>query len=196
MFELREKIEKVTFWPFLTPEKRNLVWPRRPFGQLCRILGFNWLETRIRQSCSLHLLCRICGSIKAEPQIWNARFSVLEPRIRQSCSLHPCIRNLVHSSAEPDFRQSPPVEPDFRKTGHDPQKRLNFVAKKVKNDCGKKKSFPESIWTRTFCKKRDPNWPFLASTAPFTIYHPHIWGYHRVLYFTTQMTEKYSTAMC
>ena len=26
--------------------------------------------------------------------------------------------------------------------------------------------------------------------------HPHIWGRHRVLYFTTQMTEKYSTAMC
>ena len=55
---------------------------------------------------------------------------------------HPCIRNLVHSSVEPDFRQSPPVEPDFRKTGHDPQKRLNFVAKKVKNDCEKKSLSP------------------------------------------------------
>ena len=59
-----------------------------------------------------------------------------------------------------------------------------------------KKTFPESIWTRTFCKKTDPNWSFLASAAPFTIYTPPIGGSHRVLDFTTQITEKYSTAMC
>ena len=77
-----------------------------------------------------------------------------------------------------------------------PPKKAKFCGQKSENECRKKKSFPESIWTRTFCKKRDPNWPFLASTAPFTIYHPPIGGSHRVLYFTTQMTEKYSTAMC
>ena len=75
-------------------------------------------------------------------------------------------------------------------------KTAKFCGQKSGNECQNKKSFPESILTRTFCKKRDPNWPFLASTAPFTIYHPHIGGYHHVLYFTTQMTEKYSTAMC
>ena len=46
------------------------------------------------------------------------------------------------------------------------------------------------------------NWPYPSKMANFglcgSIYnlHPHIWGYHRVLYFTTQIKEKYSTAMC
>ena len=92
--------------------------------------------------------------------------------------------------------------PQFRQTAlnsgkvTEPIKIATFDTQKSELESRKKKSFPESILARTFCKKRDPNWPFLASTAPFTIYHPPIGGSHRVLYFTTQMTEKYSTAMC
>ena len=88
------------------------------------------------------------------------------------------------------------MEPQIRKSDHTPPKMAKFGGQKSENEGPQKKAFPESIWTRTFCKKTDPNWSFLASAAPFTIYTPPIGGYHRVLDFTTQITEKYSTAMC
>ena len=88
------------------------------------------------------------------------------------------------------------MEPQIRKSDHTPPKMAKFGGQKSENEGPQKKAFPESIWTRTFCKKTDPNWSFLASVAPFTIYTPPIGGYHRVLDFTTQITEKYSTAMC
>ena len=60
MFELREKFEKVTFWPFLTPEKRNLVWPRRPSGQ---ISGFSVPTGWNRESGKVvHCIC-FAGSV-------------------------------------------------------------------------------------------------------------------------------------
>ena len=37
MFELREKFEKSNFLAILTPDKRNLVGPRRPSGQFSEI---------------------------------------------------------------------------------------------------------------------------------------------------------------
>ena len=88
------------------------------------------------------------------------------------------------------------MEPQIRKSDHTPPKMAKFGGQKSENEGPQKKAFPESIWTRTFCKKTDPNWSFLAPAAPFTIYTPPIGGYHRVLDFTTQITEKYSTAMC
>ena len=48
----------------------------------------------------------------------------------------------------------------------------NFDAQKKGKWGPKKKTFPESIWTSTFCKKPGPNWSFLASAALFTIYTP------------------------
>ena len=71
-----------------------------------------------------------------------------------------------------------------------PQKWPNLVR------APKKKLSPNPYGHGHFAKKTDPNWSFLASVAPFTIYTPPIGGYHRVLDFATQITEKYSTAMC
>ena len=128
-------------------------------------------------------------------RIWGS--TSLEPQIRQS-NVHCCPRQNLKSGI-PDLRFLYNVQWKWNlKSGKvtiPPQKWPNLVAKKVKMRAPKK-AFPESIWTRTFCKKTDPNWSFLASAAPFTIYTPPIGGYHRVLDFTTQITEKYSTAMC
>ena len=48
----------------------------------------------------------------------------------------------------------------------------NFDAQKKGKWGPQKKTFPESIWASTFCKKPGPNWSFLASAALFTIYTP------------------------
>ena len=46
------------------------------------------------------------------------------------------------------------------------------------------------------CQKTHSIWSIWAPRAPFVIYTPHIWSHHPVLDFHTQITRKYSTAMC
>ena len=121
MFELREKFEKVTFWPFLTPEKRKVV----------------------------HCIC-FAGSVVLSRQ--NLKSGMPDFRFQLAGTENPAKLSTAYSSVEPDFWQSPPVEPDFRKTGHDPQNRLNFVAKKVKNDCEKKSLSPNPYGHGHFAK--------------------------------------------
>ena len=55
------------------------------------------------------------------------------------------------------------------KSSQPPKKGL-FDPKKMENLAPKKKSFPESIRTCTFCKKTGQIWYILASGASFTIY--------------------------
>ena len=49
-------------------------------------------------------------------------------------------------------------------------KKASLTPKKVKFWAQKKKLFPASIWTWTFCKKPGPKWSNLAYTAPLLIY--------------------------
>ena len=51
-----------------------------------------------------------------------------------------------------------------------PLKMANFDAQKSECEARRKKSFPESILTPTFCKKRGPNWSNFASVGPFVFY--------------------------
>ena len=51
-----------------------------------------------------------------------------------------------------------------------PKKMANFDAQKSECEARRKKSFPESILTPTFCKKRGPNWSNFASVGPFVFY--------------------------
>ena len=46
----------------------------------------------------------------------------------------------------------------------------NFDDFKIEIDGQKKKAFPESILTGTFCKKRGLKWSNLACVAPFTVF--------------------------
>ena len=85
------KIWKSHFLAIFNPWKTQFSLTSETIWPNFRILGSNWLEPRIRQSCSLHLLCRICGSIKAEPQIWNARFLVPTGWNRKSGKVVHCI---------------------------------------------------------------------------------------------------------
>ena len=195
MFELREKFEKSNFLAILTPDKRNLVGPRRPSGQFSEI----GVPTRQNPNFGKIVHCILPLHCFAVLIFRNSGSNLIEPDFRKSCPLHEAIilalENWSVPRQNPDFGISHLWNPDSGKLAMTP-KTAKFCGQKSGNECQNKKSFPESILTRTFCKKRDPNWPFLASTAPFTIYHPPIGGHHRVLYFTTQMTEKYSTAMC
>ena len=69
-----------------------------------------------------------------------------------------------------------PRTPQVRKTllksgkSSQPPKKGLFDPKKMENLAPKKKSFPESIRTCTFCKKPGQIWYILASGASFTIY--------------------------
>ena len=64
------------------------------------------------------------------------------------------------------------MEPQIRKSDHTPPKMAKFGGQKSENEGPQKKAFPESIWTRTFCKKRIqignfwPLRPHLQSTPP------------------------------
>ena len=51
-----------------------------------------------------------------------------------------------------------------------PKKKAHFDAQKSECESRGKKSFPESILTPTFCKKRGPNWSNFASVGPFVFY--------------------------
>ena len=51
-----------------------------------------------------------------------------------------------------------------------PKKKAHFDAQKSECEARRKKSFPESILTPTFCKKRGPNWSNFASVGPFVFY--------------------------
>ena len=167
MFLFGEKIENRTFLPFLTPQKRNLVGPSETIWPLFRIWGSTSLEPQIRKS-NVHCILVLSRQ--------NLKSGI------------PDLRFLYNVQWKWNLKSGKVTIP--------PSKKAKFGGQKSENEGPQKKAFPESIWTRTFCKKTDPNWSFLASAAPFTIYTPPIGGYHRVLDFTTQITEKYSTAMC
>ena len=51
-----------------------------------------------------------------------------------------------------------------------PKKKAHFDAQKSECESRGKKSFPESILTPTFCKKRGPNWSNFASVGLFVFY--------------------------
>ena len=60
MFVLGEKLENNTFWPFLTPQKRNFVGPCETSWSICGIWGSLKAEPQIPQSnvhCILPLHC-------------------------------------------------------------------------------------------------------------------------------------------
>ena len=50
--------------------------------------------------------------------------------------------------------------------------------------------------TKRLPKKIHLIWSIWAPRAPSVIYTPHIWSHHPMLDFHTQITRKYSTAMC
>jgi hypothetical protein len=76
-----------------------------------------------------------------------------------------------------------------------PLKMANFDPQKSENGCQKKKSFTESIWTRTFCKKLGPNIVKFGLSGPIYILQPAIGGHHPVPCLSTQIAERQGTAM-
>ena len=112
-------------------------------------------------------------------EIWSFSFSLVigcQSRVKfqeknsaspsfNRISLHPFIRKLVHCSVEPGFRKNSPVEPGFRKFGDDPQKKPNFVAKKVKMS-SKKKVFSRIHIDTDILQKTGPK------LAIFSLYGP------------------------
>ena len=162
MFLFGEKIENRTFLPFLTPQKRNLVGPSETIWPLFRIWGSTSLEPQIRKS-NVHCILVLSRQ--------NLKSGI------------PDLRFLYNVQWKWNLKSGKVTIP--------PQKWPNLVAKKVKMRAPKKRLSPNPYGHGHFAKKTDPNWSFLASAAPFTIYTPHIWGSHRVLY-----TEKNSKAMC
>ena len=57
-------------------------------------------------------------------------------------------------------------------------------------------SSPEFTLAGEICQKPHLIWSIWAPRAPFVIYTPHIWSNHPVPDFHTQITRKYSKAMC
>ena len=105
-------------------------------------------------------LFRIWGSTSLEPQIRKSNVHCILVLSRQNLkSGIPDLRFLYNVQWKWNLKSGKVTIPP-------PQKWPNLVAKKMR---APKKGFPR---TRTFCKKTDPNWSFLASAAPFTIYTP------------------------
>ena len=87
------------------------------------------------------------------------------------------------------------MEPQIWQSDHAPQKWPILGAKKVKMTA-KKIFVPRIHMDMDILQKNGSKLVNFGLHSPIYNLHPHIWGYHPVLYFTTQMTEKYSTAMC
>ena len=63
-----------------------------------------------------------------------------------------------------------------------PKKMANFDAQKSECEARRKKSFPESILTPTFCKKTGSKLVKFGLCGPISILHPPMGGHHPVRY--------------
>ena len=57
-------------------------------------------------------------------------------------------------------------------------------------------SSKEFLLAGDICQKLHSIWAIWDPRAPFLIYTPNIWSHHTVRDYHTQITRKYSTAMC
>ena len=125
---------------------------------------------------------------------WFTTFSEITKKVVQAYiyKANDSITISSRSSHEPPHLK---LEPPHLKNATHPGKKVSLTPKKVKMR-PQKKGFPRIHHSMDILQKTRSNLVYLGLWSLISDLHPHIGGHHPVLYFTTQITEKYSTAMC